>query len=403
MLVRNTVCVCASFALVAAACGSNGSSATAAHMGGSGAGASGSGAGASTSAGTGATNASSSGTAGSSSSGSALCTGPGYHAKGSLFQASEPWNTPADQAAVDPQSATILDWLASAGGWGNGNQFQIDTSMNVLCADATTPMKGFTGGPGVTDPTFCGLDCDSSHTTFPVPPNGAIEGETGYSCTTGGDCHMLVVDLSRNWLWEMYGAFNPADASNFYSVGGATIWDLTHAYSPTLRGDGCTSSDAGGFPVAAMLFSADEVAAGHIDHAIRFILPNASIRDGDLYVHPATHTGVAINDGNPTRPDAPPYGVHLRLKASFDLTKLKPGAQVIAKALQKYGMFLSDGGNIALTATNDMLTTAKWTDANVDVGSKDLTSIQVSDFDVVNLTPEITTGDTCQLNGYRVP
>jgi hypothetical protein len=330
-----------------------------------------------------------------------MCSGPGYTVTGSIFQATEPWNTAVDGDPIASQSGTIINWVSTNGGWGHGNVFQIDTSITVLCADSTTPMMQFTGGPGVTDPKFCGDDCDSGHTTFPVPSGGAIEGETGYACNGGGDCHMLVVDVSRNWLWEMYGAFNPPDPSNFYSGGGAIIWDLTHAYSPTLRGDGCTSSDAGGFPVAAMLFSADEVAAGHIDHAIRFILPNARIQDGDVYVHPATHTGVASKPT--TRPDAPPYGVRLRLHSSFDLTQLKPGAQVIAKALQKYGMFLSDGGNIALTATSDTFTKAKWSDANVDVGPTDLSAIQVTDFDVVDLGALVTTGDTCQLNGYRVP
>jgi hypothetical protein len=359
--------------------------------------------------GNGATTTGTTGTMGSTTStgsGAAMCSGPGYIASGQLFQANEPWNTPVDQDPVDPQSDTITGWLSSAGGWGNNNQFQIDLGIHVLCADASTPMKGFTGGPGVTDPNFCGPDCDVGHTTFPVPPGGAVEGNTGYACDDGGDCHLLVVDLSRNWLWEMYGGFSPPDPSNFYSVGGAFIWDLTHAYGPTLRGDGCTSSDAGGFPVAAMMFSADEVAAGHIDHAIRFVLPNSRIRDGDVFVHPATHTGQTQNPGDPSRPDAPPYGVRFRLKASFDVSSLKPGAQVIARGLQKYGMFLSDGsgnGAIALTATNDMLTNAKWSDPNVDVGTKDLTSIQVTDFEVVDMGPIITIGDSCTMNGYRVP
>src|SRR5262249_16952477 len=158
------------------------------------------------------------------------CTGPGYTVTGSIFQATEPWNTPVDSDPVDPQSATIIGWLNNAGGWGNGNKFQIDTGITLLCADATTPMQSFTEGPGMTDPTCGGDDCDVGHTKFPVPAGGAVEGESGYACNSGGDCHMLVVDVSRNWLWEMYGAFSPADASNFYSVGGATIWDLNHAY-----------------------------------------------------------------------------------------------------------------------------------------------------------------------------
>jgi hypothetical protein len=320
----------------------------------------------------------------STSSGSAAGTG--------IFTAVEPWNTSVASDPVDPQSDAIINWLVSAGGWGNGDVLQIDTSINILYANASTPFMPFTLTQG-----SCSPDCDSV-TTFPVPPGGAVEGETGYACTGGGDCHMLVVDTSTNLLYEMWQAFDPPSPTLFNSTSGAFIWDLTKAYPPNLRGDGCTSADAGGFPIAAMLFTADEVAAGHIDHAIRFILPNTRIRDGAVYVHPATHTGVT---SGPTtaQAGAPPYGVHFRLKSTFDMTKLATtGAQTIAKALQTYGMFLSDGGNIALTAANDAFTTAKWTDADVNVDSHALYPIQVSDFEVVNLGTIITTGDNCIRN-----
>src|SRR5205814_1614939 len=119
-------------------------------------------------------------------------------------------------------------------------------------------------------------------------------------------------------------------------------------YPPSGRGDQCTSADAAGYPIAALLFTADEVKAGHIDHAIRFILPNDHMRPG-FYVHPATHstnvTGAATSI---------PYGAHLRLKntaaVEAKIQALTPGARVVARAMQKYGMFLADGGNIALTA-----------------------------------------------------
>jgi serine/threonine-protein kinase len=323
----------------------------------------------------------------SSSSGSSSGSCAGFNVVGGIFKATEPWNTAVDQDPVSAQSSTIINWLASAGGWGNGNKLQIDFSINILCADATTPAKPFVLPGGACDP-----DCDNI-STFPVPPGGAVEGETGYACTGGGDCHLLVVDKATNKLWEMWQAFEPPDPNVFNSTSGAFVWDLTKAYPMNLRGDGCTSADAGGFPIAAMLFTADEIAAGHIDHAIRFILPNARIQDGPVYVHPATHTGV--NTKTTTRPNAPPYGVHLRLKQSFDITKLNAGSQVVAKAMQKYGMFLSDGGNIALTAANDQFTTAKWTDANVNLTAQDLVAIQVTDFDVVDMGALIMTGDNC--------
>ena len=36
----------------------------------------------------------------------------------------------------------------------------------------------------------------------------------------------------------------------------AVTWNLATAYPPELRGDQCTSADAAGLPVAALLFDA---------------------------------------------------------------------------------------------------------------------------------------------------
>src|SRR5262249_8661453 len=142
------------------------------------------------------------------------------------------------------------------------------------------------------------------------------------------------------------------------------------------------------FPMSAMIFTADEVASGEINHAIRFILPNNRIRHGE-YTHPGTHSTPPCSGG----PDAPPYGVHFRLSKDFDMSKLpSEGARVVARALQKYGMFLSDGGQIALTAASDRFTDHKWSDVNIDGGA--LSAIKVKDFEVVGLQETIKyTGD----------
>jgi hypothetical protein len=377
MLDRHVLGLCASIAVLVSACGGTKGTGT-------------------TTGATGGSSTTGSGTAGNAttgSTGSGMCAGPGWDGTAPLFQAAEPWNTAIDQAPLDPASDTMINWLAANGGWGPANHLQIDTSLIVLCGDASTPMMAYTT-------SGCAPDCDSGHTTFPVPAGGSIEGDLGYACTNGGDCHLLVVDQSRNWLWEMFGAFSPP--GGFNSVGGPIIWDLARAYSPSLRGEGCTSADAGGYPIAAMLFTADEVKAGAIDHAVRFALPNDRIRDGDLFFQPATHTGVTSSPGKPTRPDAPPYGVRFRLKSSFDLTKLVPNAQIIAKALQKYGMLLADGGTIPLMAADDTYTKTKWADLGLDTHS--LFAIQVTDFEIVQLGQLETVGDSCMPStGYRVP
>lgn len=225
-----------------------------------------------------------------------------------------------------------------------------------------------------------------------MPPGGAIEGEQGYECTSDGDCHLLVVHQPTKTLYEMWRANITGPNTADFQGGCAVTWDLTKTYPDNLRGEGCTSADAGGFPISAMIFSADEIAAGEIGHAIRFILPNARIRD-NVYVHPGTHSTGPTSGG----PDAPPYGVRFRLKKDFDLGQLpSDGARVIGAALQKYGMFLADAGNIALTAQSDRFTTHKWDE--VGVTAQSLLGIQVTDMEVVDMGPPIDWSGDCVLN-----
>jgi serine/threonine-protein kinase len=177
---------------------------------------------------------------------------------------------------------------------------------------------------------------------------------------------------------------------NALNAGFVAVWDLNRVYPPSGRGDQCTSADAAGLPIAPLLFNADELAAGSINHAIRFILPNPRIR-AHVYVHPATHAGAPRGPVN-----APPMGARFRLKASFDMSKLTPAAQVVARAMQKYGMILSDGGNIALSAQNDADTKAKY--ADIDFGSHDLADLKVTDFEVVEMGTPIRLTDDCVRN-----
>jgi serine/threonine-protein kinase len=222
----------------------------------------------------------------------------------------------------------------------------------------------------------------------PLPPGGGMEGQGGYQCPVGQqDCHLIVVDTARKKLYEAFEATYTAGKLTSVFMG---VWDLNRVYPPSGRGDQCTSADAAGFPIAPLLFNADELAAGNINHAIRFILPNARIRAG-VFVRPATHIG------GPSGPEsAPPYGVHLRLKASYDVSKLKPSAQIVARAMQKFGMFLADGGNIALTAQSDADTRAKY--ADLDFGPHDLESLEVTDFEVLDTGKPIRATNDCVRN-----
>jgi serine/threonine-protein kinase len=292
------------------------------------------------------------------------------------------WTQDVSHAPLDPHSSTIIAWLANAGGWGNNNRMQVDFSLRVAQANASTPYVPVHKGEGWASP-----DSDNV-SSFPLPAGGGVEGKAGYQCDVSqDDCHLLVVDRAHHKLYEAYQA---TYEGHDLSAGLVAVWDLNRVYPPSGRGDQCTSTDAAGFPVAPLLFSADELAVGHIDHAIRFILPNPRIR-AHVFVHPATHAGA------PRGPvEAPPMGVRFRLKASYDLSRLKPAAQVVARAMQKYGMFLSDGGNIALSAQSDQDTAAKY--ADMDFNSHDLYGLKVTDFEVVDMGRPIQLTDDCVRN-----
>ena len=286
------------------------------------------------------------------------------------------WTQDISHAPLDPQSSAMINWLADHGGWGNHNRFQVDFNMRVLTANASTPKVRFHRGS-----TWYTPDSDLVD-TIPLPRNGGLEGEDNYRCN-GGDCHLIVVDRPEGKLYEAFGA-DYADGA--MSATELTVWDLNRVYPPSGRGNQCTSADAAGLPIAPLLFNADEIAAGSINHAIRFILPSDRIQ-ARAFVHPATH---AIYSKGPAQ--APPMGVLFRLKPSFDMSQLTPAGRVVARALQKYGMYLSDQGSISLSAQNDEDTATKYSDVGFD--SHSLFPIQVSDFEIVKMPMLISyTGD----------
>jgi len=294
-----------------------------------------------------------------------------------FFPRGSVWYQDISFAPADAQSPAVIAWLQSAGGWGYG-RMQIDFSIEVLQADASAPFKTFTRTGDFYTP-----DCD--YAPVPVPTVGALEGESGYQCVSDGDCHLIVVHEPSLRLYEMWRANITADG-NFYG-GCMAIWDMSRVYPAYGRGENCTSADAAGYPIAPLLFTADEVSAGWVDHAIRFILPNSRIRHG-VYVHPATHSTGATSGGV----NAPPYGARLRLRVDFPLDTLpNNAARVVARAMQRYGILLADGGNIALTARSDRFTQRKWAGL---LGPHDLRSIQVTDFEMIDAGLRMTyTGD----------
>jgi len=289
-----------------------------------------------------------------------------------------------DISATTPASNSATMTSASVG-WGTGSTaFQLDFSMHLLY----TSWAGYSFEPLVKNSGYYNTDCESGY-PFPLPPEGtagAVEGVSDYtSCGGGDDCHLSVV--LGNTLYESYQS--SVDASGLHSTC-IMKWHLNLVYPPEGRGEGCTSADAAGFPIGTMLFNPDDVFAatqasgGDLGHALRFTLPNSRMRAAS-YVHPASHNGAPSS----SNANAIPYGARLRLKSTFAGGKsvttfsTNESVRVILRTLQKYGMFLSDGGDVPLIADDGMFSTKSWGDLNVD--SHSLFGIALGDFDVMPL------------------
>jgi hypothetical protein len=168
---------------------------------------------------------------------------------------------------------------------------------------------------------------ESDQCLYPIPPNPPIEGGP----SSQGDRHVLILDRDN---WQLYELFHVRqEGENWHAASGATF-DLN---STALRPAGWTSADAAGLPILPGLARYDEIVEQReIRHALRF----TAKRTQRAYVYPARHWASRSND-----PNLPPMGLRVRLKASYDISRFPPSAQVILSALKKYGMILADNGS----------------------------------------------------------
>ena len=102
-----------------------------------------------------------------------------------------------------------------------------------------------------------------------------------------------------------------------------------------------------------------------------------------------------------------PYGSRLRLRSDFPVNLYNPAAQVILRTMQRYGIVLSDGGNIALTAENDLYTTHKWAELNINSRVFDQavpgSPVRVQDFSVIDTGDRIIETYDCVRNAEPTP
>ena len=180
--------------------------------------------------------------------------------------------------------------------------------------------------PGV-DVSFL-YEEESDPGPYPIPADAPLEG--GPEFVEDNDRHVLVVEQDSCTLYELFAAEPQGDRT--WKADSGAVFDLD---SNDLRPDTFTSADAAGLPILPGLVRYDEVAAGEIDHPIRFTLEETR----DEYVWPARHEAGEPGD------DLPPMGLWLRLKADFDTSGFPEKVRVILRAMQKHGLILADNGS----------------------------------------------------------
>jgi hypothetical protein len=263
------------------------------------------------------------------------------------------WNQDISKAPRDPRSAAYISYINSHGG-------------NFLHPDFGSPRPyGFpfsVVGPDQRQlPVhFTAYGDESDPGPYPVPGGAPVEGGN----SSDGDRHVLAVDRGSCKLYELYRAFFVAKAKPHWNADQGTVWDLN---STALRPEGWTSADAAGLPIFPGLVRYDEVAAGHLDHAIRVTFDSTR----NAWIHPASHCA-----GDSDSASAPPMGLRLRLKAGYGLGHLSGGAKVIATAMKHYGLIVADNGsNWYFSGSSDR----RWDDENLN----QLKRIPGSAFEVV--------------------
>lgn len=269
-----------------------------------------------------------------------------------VFPTDNAWNEDVSGLPVDPNSAAYMTSMNAATthlhpDFGSDPTYGIPYVI-VPAAQSTVPVS------------FQYAD-ESDPGPYPIPANAPIEGGPGAS----GDRHVLVLQSGTCMLYEMWASVYVGPG---WQAGSGAVFNLN---SDALRPDGWTSSDAAGLPVLPALVKYDEAQNDAIYHALRFSVNSTQA----AYIHPATHFA-----SSSTNPALPPMGLHVRLKASYNIAGFTGDSLAVLTALKKYGMLLADNGSDwYITGATD----TRWNDNDLN----QLKTVPASAFEVVQTGP----------------
>lgn len=249
------------------------------------------------------------------------------------YDLGSPWNTPIPaDVAVDPKSATFIGAIAD-----NGLPLTSDPdqyTIPVYATDNATPLRtvklsGYFSSYDAGDNSRKGYGYAPTITGVPVPDSA--------TAGVGSDGQIVLWDASTGTEYGFW-QFAP-DGSGGYTATNGYRYHTTAGYFGRFA-DGLAGRGAG-MPYFAGLVRKWEIDQGHVDHALAFAYDSPS----SDFRYPASKSDGG-NFGGVSGVDLP-EGARLQLNpnltdADFDAWGLPPAAKVLARAMQRYGMYVVD-------------------------------------------------------------
>jgi hypothetical protein len=252
------------------------------------------------------------------------------------FAPTGPWNTrlPAD-VPLAPNSAAIVNNIAldktdNFGSWA----INTDTySTPIRYVGRDTPTQRWTFSNCLNMPQLAPVIADSL-AAVPTPPDLITSQGTDESTT--------IYQPSTDTYWDFWRA--EKDASGQWSAcwgGKIEHYSRNPGIFPNPLG-----ATATGLPLGAFTIRISELQRGYIDHAVNLVTVRTR---ANCFSWPATR-----DDGNTAGSDIPCEGQRFRLDPTFDVSTLySPAARIIARAMQQYGLILTDKGGAVVTYAED--------------------------------------------------
>jgi hypothetical protein len=229
---------------------------------------------------------------------------------------------------LEPNSSAIVSKSLAA--YAGGSNMSNSDSWGIPVAYADAQSNQYVVG------------CTTYWCNIPVP---AFSIPSFARTSVGSDEHLAVLDAAGREL-DMWDAHKTGDS---WDAGARTVLPTSGSGLTCAPNETCGRANAAGFALLAGIVRPEEIAQGHIDHALVVTTPYT--RAG--YIACPAKGG----DGKYNDPAALPEGARIQLDPSLNVGSLPISNlnKILASAMQVYGAYVVDtGGSLSIRAESNL-------------------------------------------------